>query len=113
MDKRNKIAAVVLLLILLLVGGVSFYLYQSTYHHRTVNIGMLAPATPGTGGLGWNKSQGPNITALAIDAQNHVWAAAEGNGLWRYDPARKSWMQFTFAASNDNSIYALAVDTRG
>ncbi|HWB59646.1 MAG TPA: two-component regulator propeller domain-containing protein [Chthoniobacteraceae bacterium] len=69
----------------------------------------LAPA------FGWDMAkQGGFVTSVAVDAQNNVWAGTEGNGLWRYDPGKKEWTQFTSKDGlGDDTIYALVVDKLG
>ena len=65
--------------------------------------------------FGWDVAkQGGFATCVAVDSQNNVWAGTEGNGLWRYDPGKKQWTQFTAKDGlGDDCIYALAADKAG
>lgn len=62
--------------------------------------------------LGWdNYKQGGFATSVASDAAGNIWVGTEGKGLWKYDPAKKSWTQFTTKDGlGDDCVYALAVD---
>lgn len=59
-------------------------------------------------------AQGHFITSLCRDAQNRLWVGTEdGQGLWVYDPASKSWTHFPASADLSGDIYALACDKAG
>jgi hypothetical protein len=62
--------------------------------------------------LGWDLAvQGGFPTSIAADAQNAIWVGTEGNGVWRYDPREKKWIQFTTKDGlGDDDVYAVAVD---
>ncbi len=62
--------------------------------------------------LGWDRDkQGGFAEAVASDMAGNVWVGTEGDGLWEYDAAKKTWSQFTTKDGlGDNCIYALAVD---
>jgi hypothetical protein len=65
--------------------------------------------------LGWDiKKQGGFPVSLASDPSGDIWVGTEGNGLWKYDPSKKSWTQFTESDGlGDDSVYALAFDRQG
>jgi len=65
--------------------------------------------------LGWDvKKQGGFPVSLVADAGGNIWVGTEGNGLWRYDVAKKDWTQFTTKDGlGDDCVYALAVDQLG
>ena len=62
--------------------------------------------------LGWDgKKQGGFPVSLAADAGGNVWVGTEGNGVWKYEPGKKVWTQFTTKDGlGDDCVYALAVD---
>jgi hypothetical protein len=72
----------------------------------TVALPAMVPA------LGWDASkQGGFPVSLAADKSGNVWVGTEGNGLWRYDAAGKTWSQFTTNDGlGDDCVYALAID---
>ncbi len=55
--------------------------------------------------------------ALTGDRQGHIWVGTEDNGVWRYDPTKKQWTQFTAQSTGgglgDNDIYSLTCDRLG
>ncbi len=62
--------------------------------------------------LGWDaKKQGGFPVSIASDAAGNIWVGTEGNGIWKYDPLKKAWTQFTTKDGlGDDCVYALAVD---
>jgi hypothetical protein len=62
--------------------------------------------------LGWDPfKQGCYPVSLASDAAGNVWVGTEDNGVWKYDPAKKNWTQFTTKDGlGDDCAYALAFD---
>lgn len=60
-----------------------------------------------------------NVTVIDIreDTQGNVWFASWGDGLYRYDPKKRSWKHFTneFGDPNsitDNQVNCLSIDER-
>ncbi|MGA3170912.1 MAG: two-component regulator propeller domain-containing protein [Chthoniobacteraceae bacterium] len=90
-----------LLILLLLLAPVC--------HASETATAKLVPA------LGWDVArQGGFPVSLASDAAGNVWVGTEGNGVWKYDPVKKMWTQFTTKDGlGDNCVYALAVDQQG
>ena len=62
--------------------------------------------------LGWDvNKQGGFPVSLASDGAGNIWVGTEGNGLWKYDAAKKDWTQFTTKDGlGDDCVYALAFD---
>jgi len=73
---------------------------------RAADTAKLVPA------LGWDvKKQGGFPVSLASDHAGNIWVGTEGNGVWRYNPGKKEWTQFTTKNGlGDDCVYALAVD---
>lgn len=86
---------------------IAFFLLLLPALCRGADSAKLVPA------LGWDvKKQGGFPVSLASDAAGNVWVGTEGNGVWRYDPAKKAWTQFTTKDGlGDDCVYALAVDS--
>jgi hypothetical protein len=56
----------------------------------------------------------PFLTGLAEDPSHNLWIGSEEDGLWRLDPPKNKWKQFTAKDSlQDTSIYAVACDKSG
>ena len=57
------------------------------------------------------KKQGGFPVSLASDHAGNIWVGTEGNGVWKYNPGKKEWTQFTTKEGlGDDCVYALAVD---
>ncbi|HEX4086183.1 MAG TPA: hypothetical protein VHY22_14805 [Chthoniobacteraceae bacterium] len=71
-----------------------------------VPAGKLEPA------LGWDvNKQGGFAVSIAADQAGNIWVGTEGNGVWEYNPVKKSWTQFTTKDGlGDDCAYAVAVD---
>jgi len=85
------------------------------------NIGLTDPV--GTS-VKWNAGmQGDFVTALCRDSRGNIWAATEGQGVWRFTsnlaakPVTSPWTQFiAWTPTNgpgDNDCYALCCDQQG
>jgi hypothetical protein len=96
-----------------------------TYSFRYAAAGVLLSMLPMAHGraaepvrdtlvaaLGWDRDKQSGFAmAGAVDMAGNIWVGTEGNGLWEYDAAKKTWSQFTTKDGlGDNCIYSLAVD---
>jgi hypothetical protein len=95
---NNPTFRAVLVLALLLASSISY----------ATTTAKLVPA------LGWDiKKQGGFPVSITSDPAGDIWVGTEGNGIWEYNPARKTWTQFTTADGlGDDCVYALAVDNQ-
>ena len=79
----------------------------------TPPVRAAGPATvPLVPALGWDSaSQGAFVECVTADAGGNVWVGTEGNGVWKYDAALKTWTQFTEKDGlGGDRIYSIAVD---
>jgi two component regulator with propeller domain len=72
-----------------------------------------APELPAA--FGWDaEKQGHFPVSIAASESGEVWVGTEGNGIWRYSPARKTWTGYTTKDGlGDDDVYAVAVDQLG
>ena len=70
---------------------------------------VTATLTPA---LGWDSTtQGAFVECVTADAGGNVWVGTEGNGVWKYDAAKKTWTQFTTKDGlGGDHVYSIAVD---